>query len=338
MPLPTTYNIQKSLSLNPRLVISEQDLGSLADKILKELDVDPSELSEDKIKATAEKIGSEIFEKIFGSNSDILEQHRLNAPKYIEAHEEFRTYRSNWDRLMEALKAKQPKFIHHSGDWNRIARILRRCYRPEAVKKMAKNINSKASLEWEVLTELQRPRYHIEVVEESLKKVLNDNLKANKTRKVVRAEEERVQRERRFEIAQNRNDRSKGVLGTLAQRAKRGKAIIQDVEDLDEKQMAALIEDLEALDEGMQETYRQIQQIKEFIGMNGNGDETQEAELSEKEMMELEALIQQNMKMHKVSRTEAFSMILNPLEQVVKMAQENREREEISGQAQSHES
>ena len=158
---PPPMTLKKKLPLKRSLVISEQDLQALAEKILAELDIDPGEVTEKKIEATAKVIGADIFSKIFHDNPAILEQHVLNAPKYIERYEEVRTYKSNWERLLKALHDKKPSYINHSKDWDRISRILRRCYRPEAVKKKAQEIDVKKAeaLEWDVLTELQRARF-----------------------------------------------------------------------------------------------------------------------------------------------------------------------------------
>ena len=198
MTEPTTYDIEKKLPLKRSLVISEQDLQALAEKILAELDIDPGEVTEKKIEATAKVIGADIFSKIFHDNPAILEQHVLNAPKYIERYEEVRTYKSNWERLLKALHDKKPSYINHSKDWDRISRILRRCYRPEAVKKKAQEIDVKKAeaLEWDVLTELQRARFRMVVVERSLKEVLRHGLNARQTKALVTKEWERAKRER----------------------------------------------------------------------------------------------------------------------------------------------
>ena len=75
-----------------------------------------------------------------------------------------------------------------------------------------------------------------------------------------------------------RNEASQGVIGSLTLRAKRGKTIIRDIEDLTPEQIYQLSEELETLSDGLESTLGQIEQVKAFLGTNGNGDRKQEPE------------------------------------------------------------
>ena len=242
-------------------------------------------------------MAQKIFDKIFGNDPDVLAQRTLQTPNTLKKNEIYRTYFSNWNRLIETLRNREGyEWIRASEkDWKGVRTLLRRMYRPFAVAELAKKSTDEAlrphyseekakeRLTWDVLVALQTERFQIKAIEGALAYIFSNGKALDKhdARSKVRREAVEIRTKKLLKKLRDQNKRA-GVLDALEKRADRQTVLLSGLKYIkDPEEKTAVVKELTEMGTRIDQALAQIQHIEQFVqnGKKGqtSGDPTEKA-------------------------------------------------------------
>lgn len=261
---PTTYAIYgEEAPLDPKFVATQGEIDSLATTIHSKIDIDPSKFTKEKLKKMALEVGQSLFNTLCGSDAKVLNQNRLNNKHLLKKLEDpdrdaermpYRCWRSNFDRLEEALCAKKYAFLQLNGGQVRLndalwlRKIVRQCYRPYAVVKLIKGCEIKSekgtqtetlpeigeftlevNKDWSKVIELAKERHKIKAIYKALQHMAQEKkeqkeMEPRDVRFQVKHEVLEIEKERERELEKKKMEQRENVVKSFQHQIERTKS------------------------------------------------------------------------------------------------------------------
>jgi hypothetical protein len=214
------------------------------------------------------EIGQLLFSGVFGDDRGVLEQHRMIAPHYLNKHPEYQTYKKNWEELIDKLKDLR-KETDSVREWKAIERKLKIFYRSMAVAHLAVDKGHKANtIREESLIELQRERYHKEVIEKCIPVVISKDMTEAQTRNLRRELAKTFKREKRLERADKLHRRVDSLIDSLNFAIDDEPITFRDLARLKTEDKEQLVDKLEGLRDRLTEASQYVANVLQFIEIN----------------------------------------------------------------------
>ena len=257
------------------------DLTALAKKIneaiiIKDrgLDVDSSQRAE---------LGGAIFSIVFEGNFGVLEQHRMVAPYYMKKHPEFQQYKENWTALIDKIKETR-KDMDSTRESTAIQRRLREFYRSQAILFLAKEQGERKDIHPNLLVEIQRERWSLDVMKETISEVVKGDLTESQTSIKRKEIAKRLKREKRLKRADKIHKRADSLIDSLNFALDDEPVSFRDLRKLATDERAELLTKLTKLETRLKEASSYVGDVLQYLEMNGsNGNKRRKTETEAEE-------------------------------------------------------
>ena len=198
------------------------------------------------------ELGNAIFNTVFAGDLGVLEAHRLFAPYYQKKHPQYKTYVDNWAKLITKTKELR-KEADSVREWRAIEQKLRLFYRSQAVDALARERGYHKAIIPQILIELQRERYHIEVIEQCIQQVNQHDLTEVQTRNLRKQLSKSYRRGKRLEKATVVHRRVDNLIDSLNWALDDESISFRDLARLDSADREQLVSKLSRLEERLTE-------------------------------------------------------------------------------------